>query len=172
MRPSKCRATRSVRNKEEMLRAIVLISGLLGFVTLNGCGGPAMSSQDPSAASSDVPELTSEVIRERINGVRVGEIPDESGSGQKISWRFFDEEPKEITVVEKKVEGPTATVVLDITTRSGPRAREPKYLTGQIRTQWKLTTGWVLRRWEIDDAENISMKYKNLPAPSPENSNR
>ena len=172
MQPSECRGRRQIRKKEEMLRAIILISGLLGFVTLVGCGGSSTSSQDPSASSGDVPELSAEIIRERINGARVGEIPDESGSGQKISWRFFEEEPKEITVVEKKVEGPSATVVLDVTTQSGPRAREPRHLAGQIRTEWKLTTGWVLRRWEIVETENISMKYRNLPVPSSQNSNR
>jgi hypothetical protein len=172
MQPSESRGERPIRKKEEMLRAIVLISGLLGFVTLNGCGGPSTTSQDPSASPGDVPELTSEVIRERINGARVGEIPDESGTGQKISWRFFGEEPKEITVVEKKVEGPSATVVLDVTTQSGPRAREPRHLAGQIRTEWKLTAGWVLRQWEIVGTENISMKYRNLPVPSSQNSNR
>jgi hypothetical protein len=73
-------------------------------------------------------------------------------------------------VVEKHVEGRHATIVLDIKTSSAPRARNQRYLAGQIRTEWELQTGWVLRRWEIVETENISMKYKDLPKP-PEQTN-
>jgi hypothetical protein len=74
--------------------------------------------------------------------------------------------------VDKQIEGSRATVLLDIKTRSAPRARSQRYLAGQIRTEWALKTGWVLRKWEIVDTENISMKYKNLPNPPAEDANR
>ncbi|MFN2500486.1 MAG: hypothetical protein ABR530_00555, partial [Pyrinomonadaceae bacterium] len=92
--------------------------------------------------------------------------------GEPISWGFDEDEPKEITVVEQQINGNQATIILDIKTRSNPRARVLRELVGQIRTEWRLETGWVLRRWEIVNTENISMKYKDLPKPVPENSNR
>jgi len=119
-----------------------------------------------------VPELTEEVIRERIHETWVREVPSENVNSAPISWGFSRDEPKEITVVEKNVEGTRATIVLDIKTGSSPRARNQRYLAGQIRTEWELRTGWVLRRWEIVDTENISMKYRDLPKSPAQNSNR
>lgn len=141
-----------------------------------GCAPSSSTDGDgkpDSSASGNIPEITEETIRERIIGTRVRQVPEENGTGEPISWGFDEDEPKEIVVVEKQVEGATATIVLDIKTGSAPRSREPRSLAGQIRTQWTLETGWVLRRWEIVRIENVSMKYKNLPKPSPEsNSNR
>lgn len=144
------------------------------IVCLCGCApsvSPGDGAQNPSA-SNDVPELTDDVIRERINYTRVRGIPDENGTGEPINWTFVENEPKEIVIVEKKIEGDHATVVLDIKTGSGPNARNPRSLNGQMRTEWALKTGWALRRWEIVDTENISMKVKNLPKPPAQNSNR
>jgi hypothetical protein len=155
-------------------RLILLLTLLLGSALLLSCGGPSSAPQadgQPSASSGDVPELSDDIIRQRINDSRVSEIPEESGTGQPISWRFFEEEPKEITIVEKQVNGVQATVILDVKTQSTPRAREPRALAGQIRTEWELSSGWVLRQWEIVRTENISMKYKNLPKPAAQNSN-
>ncbi len=70
------------------------------------------------------------------------------------------------------MEGERATIIIDIKTNSSPGARSPRYLAGQIRTKWELQTGWALRTWEIVETENISMKYKNLPKPPAQNSNR
>lgn len=138
-----------------------------------GCGSSNSSVEDQSAASTAVPEITDELIYERINDAWVREVPPEDGTSEPISWNFDHDEPKEITVVEKKVEGARATMVLDIKTGSAPRARANRQLAGQIRTEWELRTGWVLRRWEIVDTENISMKYRDIPKPpTPENSNR
>lgn len=161
-------------------RSTRLLSSFLGLVLPLACSfGCAPSSQNndtqnPSASSpsSDLPELTEDIIQERINYTRVREIPDENGKGEPISWTFVENEPKEIVVVEKKIEGNRATVVLDIKTGSGPNARNPRVLAGQIRTEWELKTGWALRKWEIVDTENISMKVRNLPKPPAENSNR
>lgn len=134
--------------------------------------GDGKQSGSASSASDDLPELTEEMIHERINGRRVREVPEENGTAEPIIWNFDEDEPKEITVVEKQMQGERATIVLDIKTRSASNVRNPRSLAGQIRTEWKLETGWVLRRWEIVKTENISMKYKNLPKPPAQNSNR
>lgn len=137
---------------------------LLLVVCLFGCGGPASSTDgQQSAASTDMPELTDELIAERINEAWIGKVPEENGTAEPIHWNFDRDEPKEISIVEKQVNGTRATVVLDIKTGSSPRARAKRRLAGQIRTEWALRTGWVLRQWEIVDTENISMKYKDLP---------
>lgn len=175
--PLTMRAIRHVRNAP---RATFLLSSFLGLALLLACSsGCAPSSsqgdgkQSPSAsASKDLPELTEEMIHERINDSYVREVPEENGTAEPISWGFDEEEPKEIAVVEKQIEGERATIILDIKTRSAPDMRNPRYLAGQIRTKWELKTGWVLRRWEIVRTENISMKYKNLPKPPAQNSNR
>jgi hypothetical protein len=175
--PQTIRLIRHVRN---VPRATFLLSPFLGLVLPLACSfGCAPSSsqgdgkQSPSAsASNDLPELTDEVIREQINDTRVRQVPEENGTAEPISWTFVEEEPKEIAVVEKQIEGERATIVLDIKTRSTPNAREQRSLAGQIRTEWELKTGWVLRKWEIVKTENISMKYKNLPKPPAQNSNR
>ena len=119
-----------------------------------------------------MPPLNKEVIDERINDARVYEVLPESGTGDPIPWSFDEDEPKEIVVVEQQIDGLQATIILDIKTESSPRANNRRYLSGQIRTDWRLETGWVLRRWEIVNTENISMKYRDLPKPTPQNSNR
>ncbi len=140
-----------------------------------GCApsSPGDGKQNGSAsASNDLPEITDETLREEINDAYVRQVPEENGAGEPISWRFNEEEPKEFTVVEKQMEGERATIIIDIKTQSAPNARSPRYLAGQIRTKWELQTGWALRTWEIVETENISMKYKNLPKPPAQNSNR
>jgi len=164
-----------------MPRATFLLASFLGLVLLLACSfGCAPSSsqgddkQNPpaSSASNDIPEITDEKIREEINDAYVREVPEENGTGEPINWSFDEEEPKEFTIVEKQIEGARATIIIDIKTQSAPGARAPRYLAGQIRTKWELQTGWVLRKWEIVETENISMKYKNLPKPPAQNSNR
>ena len=154
-------------------RVTVLL--LLFLLFSFGCApssSPTASGDGSSASATGIPEITDELIHERINDAWITEVPEEAGTGQPISWNFDHDEPKEITVVDKQMNGTRATIVLDIKTGSAPRARANRLLTGQIRTEWELKTGWVLRRWEIVDAENISMKYKDLPKPPDQNSNR
>jgi hypothetical protein len=160
-------------NRKNM-RTTFLLSTFLGLALLLACSfGCAPAKQSSSASeSNDLPELTDEIIRERINDAGVWEVPEENGAAEPISWRFDEDEPKEITVVEKQMDGESATIVLDIKTRSAPNMRNPRELAGQIRTMWKLKTGWALRRWEIVETENISMKYRNIPKPPAQNSNR
>jgi hypothetical protein len=145
-------------------RKISALTVVLLLALSIGCGGPG---PDDSSAEG-LPELTDELIRERLNGVRFGPVPPEEGSGEPISWRFFLDEPKEITIVEKNVQGTSANVVLDIKTTSSPRSREPRQLSGRIRTEWQLNSGMVLRQWEVVRTENLTVKYRNLPKPSPE----
>lgn len=170
---------KSIRHVLNMRRATFSLASFLGLALLFCSSGCAPSSpqagdgdQSPSAlATNDLPEITEEIIRQRINQARVRQVPEENGAAEPISWSFYEEEPKEITVVDKQTEGERATIVLDIKTKSTPGAREQRYLAGQIRTKWKLETGWALRKWEIVETENISMKFKNLPKPSAQNSN-
>jgi hypothetical protein len=172
---------KSNRHARTAPRRTFLISSFLGLALLLagsfGCApssSPGDGQQGPSdsSASNDLPELNDEVIRERINETRVWEVPEENGTAEPIVWNFDDNEPKEIAVVEKQIEGERATIVLDIKTSSAKGVRNPRALAGQIRTNWELKTGWVLRRWEIVNTENISMKFRNLPKPPAENSNR
>ena len=178
--PLTMRLIRHVRQIWDAPRAIFLLSSFLGLALLLACSfgcapssSPGDGKQSPSAsASNDLPELTEEIIRERINDAGVREVPEENGTAEPISWSFDEEEPKEIAVVEKQMDGERATIVLDIKTRSASNVRNPRYLAGQIRTMWELKTGWALRKWEIVRTENISMKYRNLPKPPAQNSNR
>src|SRR4051812_37310427 len=84
-----------------------LLVGLL-LLALSGCGGPSSSQSgvEPSAQdSTGVPELTDEIIRERIKYRYVRDVPEENGTGQPIDWTFAEDEPKEISIVDKQVEG-------------------------------------------------------------------
>ena len=178
--PLKMKPIRCVRQIWDASRATFLCSSFLGLALLLACSfGCAPSSpqgdgnQSPSAstASNDLPGITDETIREDINDAYIREVPEQNGAGEPISWRFDEDEPKEFTIVEKRMEGERAIIIIDIKTESSPGARSPRYLAGQIRTKWELQTGWVLRKWEIVETENISMKYKNLPKPPAQNSN-
>lgn len=133
------------------------------------CGPPASQngSQAGDPADGETPELTDEVIRRRINETRVFDVMPESGTGEPISWGFDEDEPKEITIVEKQIDGNGATVILDVKTQSAPHARIHRELSGRIRTHWRLESGFVLRRWEIVNTENLSMKYRDLPKQTP-----
>lgn len=166
-----------IRRLWNVPRADFRFSSFLGLslliACLSGCAPPppGENQQNPSsAAANELPDITEEMIRERINGTRVRDVPEESGTAEPIIWNFDEDEPKEIAVVEKQTDGERATLVLNIKTKSAPGVRNPRSLAGQIRTQWQLRTGWVLRRWEIVKTENISLKYKNIPKPSAQES--
>lgn len=172
---------KTIRRIRRLPRRAFRLSSFLGLALLLACSfacapstsqGDGKQSGSASSASNDMPELTEEVIHERINYTRVREVPEENGTAEPIVWNFDEDEPKEIAVVEKQIEGDRATIVLDIKTSAAPYVRNPRSLAGRIRTHWELKTGWVLRKWEIVKIENISMKYKNLPKPPAQNSNR
>jgi len=171
-------ANGSIKRVRNVARFAYLLSSFLGLSLLLACSfGCAPSSPkgggDPTASeSNDLPEITEEIIRERINDAGVREVPEENGAGDPIYWNFDENEPKEIFLVEKQIDGKHATLLLDIKTKSASDVRNPRQLAGQIRTEWELRTGWVLRRWEIVRTENISMKYINPPKPPAQNTNR
>lgn len=133
------------------------------FGSLLGCAPPPAQTGMPDAGDS--PELSDEVIRERIMYHVVDDVKEETAAGEPIYWRFAEREPLQLTVVERKVEGERAEVLLDVVTATAPKARQPRNLKGQIRTYWQLKTGWVLRRWEVVGIDNVSFKYKDAPKP-------
>jgi hypothetical protein len=109
-----------------------------------------------------LPEITLENIREDINGQRVN-VPPEDGASKPSSWRFFLNEPKEIEILEKQVEGHKATFVINLQTRTSPRAEQQgftKKLAGKLRLHYELNSYFVVRKWEIVRIENISFKYQ------------
>ena len=152
-----------------MLRPTLLLVLLLA--SFSCAPSPTQSDATQTSGSDAPPELTDEVIREVINDANIWEVPNENGTGEPIYWNFDEDEPKEIVVVEKQVDGTRATTVLDIKTGSSARSRNKIYLAGQIRLKWELQTGWVLRKWEIVETENISMKFRDLPK-KPEQANK
>ena len=111
---------RSIRHVRNVPRATFLLSSFLGLALLLACSfgcAPSSSQGDgnqsgSASVSNDLPELTEEMIHERINDAGVREVPEENGAAEPISWSFDEEEPKEITVVEKQMEGERATIVL------------------------------------------------------------
>lgn len=158
--------SKMANSKSRLVLLFLLLAVLLGSVA---CGPP---SGDWSGTSRDeIPELTEDDINDRINETRVYDVKPADGQGDSISWGFDEDEPKTITVVERSVEGKNATVILDITTRSAPRARDPRELTGRLKTYWQYETGFAARRWEIQHSENMTMTYKKLPKPADQNSN-
>ena len=100
-------------------------------------------------------------------------VPEESNKAKPINWTFLPDEPKEFSVLEKKMEGDKATVLVDMKTGSAERAEHKRALWGKLRLHYELQTDFVLRRWRIVDIENIDMKYKDEPqkpgaSPTPE----
>ncbi|HEX7175333.1 MAG TPA: hypothetical protein VF240_08755 [Pyrinomonadaceae bacterium] len=108
------------------------------------------------------PEITLENIREDINEKRVS-LPAESDASEPSSWRFYPSEPKEIEILEKQLAGDRATFVIDLRTRTSPRAEQQgitKKLAGRLRLHYELQSYVVLRKWEIVRIENISFAYQ------------
>jgi hypothetical protein len=128
---------------------------LLSLSALAGAceGGPP--PEDPR------PEITLENISEDLNGKRVS-VPAEADASEPSSWRFFPNEPKEIEILEKQLAGDQATFLIDLRTRTSPRAEQQGHarrLAGRLRLHYELKTGLVLRKWEIVGIENISFVY-------------
>ncbi len=171
---------RLMRNVRSVPSGTFLHASFLGLALMLtasfGCApsstGGGTQNDSTSSAPNDIPEITDEKLRQEINDIYLREVPEETGAGETISWRIDENEPKEFTVLEKKFDGNRATIVLNLKTGTAPNARSPKYLAGQIRTNWELQTGWAMRTWEIVETDNISLRYKNLPKPTVQNSNR
>lgn len=148
-------------NRNLLTRPVPLL--LLLLVFSSACTTSSPSGVSPQATPDKRPELTEEKIRETINDARVRDVPEETNTAPPISWNFDSDEPKEISILDKQIEGDRATTVLDIKTRSAPGARNQRQLSGKIRLHYELKTGWVLRQWTIAEVENISMTYRNEP---------
>ena len=130
------------------------------LVGLLACAGACAGGGGSSPPADDQrPEITAEKIREDINGERV-EVPPAEGITESRSWRFERHEPKEIEIVEKQLDGDSATIVIDIRTGSAPRVEKPKKLSGRLRLHYRLENGLVLRQWEIVEIDNLSFAYQ------------
>lgn len=152
----------------EKLLTLLLVC-CVAFVAA-GCGGGQGSSASPtfSATPERRPELTLETISKAINGSWVEGVPAADGKGKPENWKFFYNEPKEIEIVEQKIEGDRATVVVNLKTRSGPRDPNQRSLEGQLRLHLELGTDFIFREWDVENVDNISLKYTRLqPLPTP-----
>ncbi len=132
---------------------------LLLLLLLSALAGACEGGQPPEDRR---PEITLEMIPEDINGKRV-EVPAEGGASEPSSWRFEPSEPKEIEILEKQLAGDQATFVIDLRTRTSPRAEQQgitKKLAGRLRLHYELQSGLVMRKWEIVRVENISFAYQ------------
>jgi hypothetical protein len=147
-------------------RRLTLALPLLLLATACGGAQPQQSAQDQR------PEINLETIRRDINGRWVdGRVPAADGKSQPRGWAFAHEEPKQIEIVDQKIEGDTATFLINMQTHSAPRSREPLSLSGQLRLHYELQSGLVFRTWEIVRVENVSFKYVKETPPPGENSN-
>ena len=136
-------------------RAISLLLLLRLSTLAGGCEG----GQPPE---DQRPEITLESILADLNGQRVS-VPAEGDASEPSSWRFFPNEPKEIEILEKHLAGDRATFLIDLRTRSSPRAEQQgdtRRLAGRLRLHYELQSGLVLRKWEIVRIENISFAYQ------------
>lgn len=135
------------------------------------CGGGGQGSSPAlSATPEQRPELTPDIVRKAINGSWVEAVPAANGTDKPENWGFGYNEKKEIEIVEQKMEGDRATVVVNMKTRSNPRERRQLSLEGQLRFHLELKTDFIFRQWDVTEVENISFKYTRLepPSPSPE----
>ena len=127
----------------------MVVSSFLGLVLLLTCSfgsAPRSSPGDgvpgqPDSTSSDMPEITEQTIRERINGAHVKDVPEENGTGEPIGWSFHESEPKELAVVDKQMNGTHPTLLLDIKTRTSPNARTPALLPEKFARSGNYTPG-------------------------------
>jgi hypothetical protein len=139
------------------LRAALLVAVL---AAAGACGpDPEVPKPPPDA----LPELSDERIRETLFDAWVEEVPEEAGAAQPISWHFMRDEPTEVAVVERQMDGEKATVLVDVTARSAPRSRSPKVLSGRLRLHYELRTVVFLRKWRIAYVDNVSMTYREGP---------
>ena len=136
-------------------RAFSLLLLLFLSVLAGACGGSQPEEDNR-------PEITVEKIGEDLNGERVS-VPAEDGISEPSSWRFFTNEPKEIEILEKQQAGDQATIVINLRTRTSPRAEQQgitKKLAGTLRLHYELHSYVAVRRWEIVRIENLTFAYQ------------
>lgn len=137
-------------------RRLTLAIPLLLLATA-ACGGGAQQQ----SAQDQLPEITLDSLREDLNGEWV-KVPAADGKSKPLSpWVFAHDEPKEVKILEQKIEGETATFLVELQTHTAPKSKNHYSLSGQLRLHYRLDSGLVLRKWEIDQIENISFKYVN-----------
>jgi hypothetical protein len=153
-----------------MMRRTILWLTLLSLTAcVAACGGGQSGAN--SAASDQRPDINLDNIKNDING-RWVEVPAADGKSKPLDpWVFDHSEPKEIEIVDQKIEGDTATFLVNLRTHTGPRSRNPMSLSGQLRLHYRLDSGLVFRSWEIDGIDNISFKYVKETPPPDANSN-
>ena len=125
----------------------------------NSAGGPGLTATPEQRPDLDINKV--------INTAWVEGVPSADGKGRPASWAFDEREPKEITVVEQKIEGDRATYVVDIKTRSHPRDRRQMSLEGRLKLHMELRQEFIFREWRVVDVENVSFKYTMLAPPPP-----
>ena len=131
------------------------------------CGGGA----GQQSAQDQLPEIRLDDMRDDLNG-RWVKVPAADGKSRPLDpWVFSHDEPKEIKILEQKIDGEDATFLIDINTRTAPKSRNHYSLSGQLRVHYHLDSGLVLREWRIDNIENISFKYVNEQPTPDANSN-
>ena len=67
-----------------------------------------------------------------INGRWVRAVPSADGKTEPISWVFDPSEPRQIDILEQKIEGDTATFLIQMQTHTGPRARNPRKMSSPL----------------------------------------
>ena len=95
--------------------------------------------------SSD-PKTTVEDIQKDIVGKNTGE--------GLMSWEFGKDEPREISIVESKYEGNTATIIIDIKTENLPEHIGKQQMTGKLCLYYKR----IEDEWNLGRVENLTFK--------------
>lgn len=141
------------------LRAILTLGLLAAVACAPACGGGGGGRAPATSTSTDqLPEITLQTIYQDINGKFV-RAPSADGKLQPMPWVFDHNEPKEIKILDQKIEGDRGEFLVDMQTRSAPRAKNQFSLSGQLRLHYELESGLVLRQWQIRQVENVSFKY-------------
>lgn len=107
---------------------------LLSFITiafLNGC--------------SLHPKITIENIQKDI----VGKSTDEG----LMSWKFAENEPREISIIEIKYDGDKATVIIEMKSQYVSFGKIIKR-AGKLRLHYE----WIVNEWNIIRVENLTFK--------------
>lgn len=148
-------------NRRRLTPALALAVAL---ACIAACGGGGKQT----SAADNLPPLSPDNIRKDITGKWV-EVPSADGKSEPINWIFDWSEKRQIDILDQKIEGDHATFLINMTTHTNPRSRNPRSLTGQLRVHYQLQSGLILREWEIVEVENVSFKYtKETPPPTDE----
>jgi hypothetical protein len=153
----------NIHGMKQTTHAVYTALLVAALAAAGACGaGPSQPPPD------DRPALNDKKIRESLFHAWVDDVPEETGAAEPITWYFRSDEPTEITVVERQMDGDNATLLVDVATRTSPGAKHPKSLSGRLRLHYALETVLFLRKWRVVDVENLSMKYRDESPPEAE----